>query len=464
MANKLFKVTKSKTNTLTSKIKKTSKSKHKRILFLLIFGVIGGTVLMISQAAGFSIGMEPENIQSNDHYTVGSDSGASGGRFIQFGNGSHGSGGGCADGPNFRSMNICINPASIPGPSHTPTNQFLTAPTQDIRTTLTPSNNHLTAATRFDCGYTHVSRNDPIVYPGQKDAAHWHVFSGNADIDENTVNPVNFGRSNCHGGALNRTGYWAPMLVDTNSYNPTTKQFDMAKPMTERDSCNPSSCGGDGFNGGYFMQVYYKAGYSGPVAKDIQWFPPGLKMIAGANAGSQPTGPPDSRYVWFDCTYSGNTGHVWGEEGIDYHASKIPSRCPPNYYIQATVTFPQCGKRDNNGNPVLDSPDHREHMSYGLGWPNLGCPSTHPIAYPSIEEHFRWRVPATGAAGLRFSSDVYANAEPGWTFHADWMNGWNQTTSQDIINTCFRGGPYNYGYDCRVDQYGETQLMPPQKN
>ena len=201
--------------------------------------------------------------------------------------------------------------------------------------------------------------------------------------------------------------------------------------------------------GGNALQIYYKAGYYGVDTRNVRWFPPGLKMIAGANPNVAPTGPPRSQIarhsefksVVFDCISWGHAQSFWGTQGVDHGISRIPANCPPGYYIQASVVFPQCGAADQQGNPVLDSPNHRDHMSYPLGWPDLGCPSTHPIAYPEILEHFRWRVPVNGAAGLRFSSDMYesSGSQPGWTFHADWWNGWDTSIANSLITNCYHG-------------------------
>lgn len=419
--------------------------RNKKIIVIPLIGLIGLSALMISNAASLSIGLEPED-GNKTIATAQLDSTASGGKFLQFGSeGHHGGGGsGCADGPNFRAINICINQTSIPAANMPPINyDFVRDMGKDTRVPVTAG--HQVPATRFDCGFTHASKDDPIVYPGQNDMAHWHNFAGNAGIDENTVDPATSGASNCAGGTANRTGYWAPMLVDTNSYNATTKQFNMAEPMVMGPNCragiNYEDCIGN------FMQVYYKKGYAYRLKGDtIRWFPPGFKMIAGANAGNAPSGPPNNAY--FDCVRDGNTGSTVNDL---HHLGSIPATCPPGNYIMATIVFPQCGAVNLDGTPKLDSPNHRDHVAYPLNIEGQGCPSTHPIAYPEISEHFRWKVPSSGAGGLKFSSDIYAGAQPGWTFHADWMNGWKPEFSQLIIDRCYRGNN-GFGYDCGNDR------------
>ena len=360
------------------------------------------------------------------------------------------------EGPNI-TKNLCVNDSSVPPRARNSTGPETTI--ADYSPIPCGSGNgecaNFSAAFRTQCDFSHVGYNDPIVYPGVAGASHLHMFFGNTDTDQTLTDPMSRGNSSCEGGTLNRTAYWAPALIDTKSYNATTKKFDIVKPMTTNDSGAPN-------NGGFPMQVYYKTGHQGVLTSQInQWFPKGMKIIAGGNPSTPPTGPVDpntsaqsSMKVYFDCI-------SWGEaqsivNGIQYR-TEIPEDCPAGRYIQATVLFPQCGKQNPDGSPVTDSPDHRSHMSYAAGWPDKGCPAGFPIAYPQITEHFRWRVPQSGAKGLRFASDVFYDAvpgsptpKPGWTFHADWSNGWDQTTSTKIINLCFKTGG-SAGTDCQLN-------------
>ncbi len=426
------------------------------VIYAGVFAVIGLFMLFLSYAATAPNAKtaEAETGVSRVNATLVADTNASGGSFIEFGSQSNQTTT-CADGPTI-SMNICLDQQSYPAPV-----VGISIPRQVQELNYGPIYSDGVGAFRTECSLSHTSKNDPIVYPGQRNAAHWHQFFGNTAVDENFTNAANIGNSTCAGGTLNRTAYWAPALIDTSSYDSATKTFDLAPVMTLSDGpqySNPSTNGG-----GVAMQVYYKAGYNGVPSSVVEWFPPGLRMIAGGNPNVAPTGPPVAqlgpnpsyRNVYFDCISWGHAQSVWGTRGVDWDTDRIPANCPPGYYIQASVVFPQCGAVDAQGNPVLDSPNHRSHMSYPLGWPDLGCPSTHPRAYPEILEHFRWRVPASGAAGLRFSSDMYGTT-PGWTFHADWWNGWDQATGNTIINSCYKatsnGSPP--GLDCRINLTG----------
>lgn len=358
------------------------------------------------------------------------------------------------EGPQV-TMNMCINPASIPAsPAGASTAkvspQHGSAPVPCGSVGNETCGNRA-AAFRSNCSYSHMGKNDAIVYPGLAGRSHWHTFFGNTASDHNLTTPTAQGNSTCEGGSLNKTSYWAPALVDTNSYNSTTKQFNAVAPMNTPISPE--------YYGWAPMQVYYKAGFGGVRANNIQWFPRGMKIIAGGNPSVPPSGPvsPESygKKVYFDCITDGSATSIYN--GIEYR-NEIPTNCPAGRYIQATVVFPQCGARNSDGTPTLDSPDHRSHMAYPTG---NGCPSSHPIGYPEITEHFRWRVPTGGSAGLRFASDVFydpatpggATPRPGWTFHADWFNGWDEATTNTIIQNCFKSGG-TAGSDCGMNNIG----------
>ena len=410
-------------------------SRHSRLtMFMTVFAVLGIFTLLLSQAASFSIGIEAENGSISGGVTTPSDAGASGGRFVLFGS-SGGNNGTCADGPAFSSANICINPQSIQRAA-TGFNVQNDAPDQ-YRPGIAHPEMRAFAAFRTECQYASTSRNDPIVYPGQANAAHWHVFFGNTAADHNLTNPINQGNSTCTGGTHNKTAYWAPALVETNSYNPSTKQFNLAQTMPQ----DP-------------MQDYYKSSYAGVQSDEVSPFPTGLRMIAGSNPNSRPTSSMSTDYLYFDCINSGSAQDVYN--GM-YYLTSIPTNCPPGKFIQATIVFPQCGARNPDGSPVIDSPDHRSHMAYPIK--GSGCPPTHPINYAEIIEHFRWVVPSTGSAGLRFSSDMYPGVAAGWTFHADWFNGWNPTTFNTLLNNCYKisrsqyGGGSGFGLDCGMNLF-----------
>ena len=97
-----------------------------------------------------------------------------------------------------------------------------------IATTVQPdvsNDNSWRGIFRINCDLSHSGYNDPIVYPGQKDAAHLHRFYGNTLLDENSDITSLFtrGESSCQGNELNRSAYWVPALL-APLYDPITSE------------------------------------------------------------------------------------------------------------------------------------------------------------------------------------------------------------------------------------------------
>ncbi len=299
-----------------------------------------------------------------------------------------------------------------------------------------------TAAFRTECYLSHYAKDDPIMFPGQPGKSHAHGFFGATNADANMTNPRE-GNSTCLGGTHNSTAYWAPAMVDIGTWDPTSNTFDSV-PFISGSYMLP-------------LQTYYKSGYDGVLGRTVtQWFPEGLRMIAGSAASSSPQ--PLDRISW-GCINSGRVDDYYN--GI-YRRESIPKDCPPGKIIQGTIKFPQCWDGRN-----LDSPTHGidpqyprgannpanggvGHMSYARGWPDLGCPASHPVPLPQIEEHFRWFVPANGAANVRLVSDMYNDPRAGMSLHADWWNGWDPEVGQQIIDLCY----HPVARDCQMNLFG----------
>jgi hypothetical protein len=187
---------------------------------------------------------------------------------------------------------------------------------------------------------------------------------------------------------------------------------------------------------GHFLQVYYKSGYDGVRPEMVRRvFPSGLRMIAGTSTS---TGP-QSGIVRYSCHNA---------DGVEVaNGTAFPS-CAPGQLFIMSIEFPQCWDGVN-----LDSANHKSHMSYGAGWPDKGCPASHPVPLPQITQNFRYRVPAGGMSTWRLSSDVYSGPA-GYSGHADWMNGWDPAVFQRVIDNCYRGG-----WDCHMNLLGDGQSL-----
>ncbi len=277
--------------------------------------------------------------------------------------------------------------------------------------------------TRFLCGVSHIDYGpddagwplvgwDPIVAPNGL-SGHSHTFWGNVDTNPDTTTRAHLrdgdGGSTCQGGAMNKSAYWVPTLLD--------------------------GAGGIEIPDNIF--VYYKVGYWGQDAPSIQLIPEGLKMI------STPFLPNGVRQTGWGCTGA--------NEGSDF-LLEIPD-CRGGY-LTASILMQQCW----NG-VDLDSPDHRSHMAHPMpGSPAFGggqCPDSHPVLLPQITAHVQWEAPASGTADWLLSSDVQNETHSGRTLHADFFEGWDRDLHRAGVENCL-----HRSLDCGVGALGDGLYRP----
>jgi hypothetical protein len=272
-------------------------------------------------------------------------------------------------------------------------------------------------AFRIPCSFSHMSFDDPIVYPGVPGAAHLHTFFGNtATSATSTADSIRTsGSSTCLGGTINRSAYWVPTMIDTAS----------GKPIV------PDVAG-----------IYYKQGYTLNPPTIIQPLPAGLRMIAGDPTNSSP----GSQVALFKCIGGPNNSN-------DHYGSSIPN-CDAGAQVYQVIVFPQCWDGKN-----LDSPDHKSHMSYVVvapGGSGYACPSSHPVALPEITFNVIYTVQTPNAAlAWRLSSDTYDRSLPaGYSSHADWFNGWEKPISDAWATGCVQARR-----DCHAHLIGDGRMM-----
>lgn len=142
---------------------------------------------------------------------------------------------------------------------------------------------------RINCDFAHSSYDDPIVYPGQNDAAHLHRFYGNTVVDENTTMASLYteGESTCQGNLLNLSSYWVPALL-APVYDQISGERELDDNGDPAWQVVPAVVGNDDEAHEVF---YYSAGVDD--LDSIQPLPPGLRMIAGV-ASTRPGEEQDS--------------------------------------------------------------------------------------------------------------------------------------------------------------------------
>jgi hypothetical protein len=247
-------------------------------------------------------------------------------------------------------------------------------------------------AFRLICNVSHLSYDDPIVYPGQPGKAHLHMFFGNTQADANSTYESlrTSGESTCQGDVLNRSAYWIPALLSAP---------DSGKVVV------PDHVG-----------LYYKR-FPASVAECSRaphircaGIPAGLRAIFGTNYVQ---GHLQSPHVRFDC----NSGRAWD------NLADTAAGCRGAAQIYARIEAPECW----NGRD-LDSANHQDHLAYMSRDVNSGryhCPATHPVVIPKLSLIVVYAVLAGDTpATWVFSSDVQAEKPAGTTFHADYMEAW----------------------------------------
>lgn len=274
-------------------------------------------------------------------------------------------------------------------------------------------------AFRLICHASHLSYNDPIVYPGQKGKSHLHQFFGNDSVDENSTYDSlrKAGNSTC-GNALNRSGYWMPALLN----------------------------GKGGVVIPDYVSIYYKRYDAKSVqctqsAKACVQLPRGLRYIFGYDMltmGAKATGG-----GYFNCDSMGmaatDPNRALVKPGHYKSIVEAAPNCPIGARLGAVISSPDCW----NGKD-LDSPDHRSHMAYqqrDVASGQMRCPSTHPYMVAQFTLGAWFSVDSTldrsGTWNGQFdswhlSSDNMPGMPmlPGTSFHTDWWGAWND----QIIN------------------------------
>lgn len=288
---------------------------------------------------------------------------------------------------------------------------------------------------RINCDFAHSGYNDPIVYPGQKDAAHLHRFYGNTLLDENSTTESLFtsGESSCQGNALNRSAYWIPALL-APAYDADTAQRLVDDNGDPAWKVVPAVVGSDDEAHEIF---YYSAGIDDLAA--IQPIPLGLKMIAGSAMG-MPGMAQDTSIVRWHCQSwqsSDATNPRW--------STSIPECVAPDR-LRMDIFFPSCW----NGTD-LDSSDHKSHMAYPVN--NAGpngsvCPASHPVPIVRVSFHYAYGIKpevydpqSRSSRGWRFASDMYdvsTSTPGGMSLHGDWFNAWHPEAMQALLDNCIK--------------------------
>jgi hypothetical protein len=234
-----------------------------------------------------------------------------------------------------------------------------------------------------NCTVNHSLSDDPIVFPGLPGASHNHSFIGNPSTNA-TSTPASLvgGATSCE-DTLDASGYWFPTLLQRG----VPLQPD--KPT-----------------------VYYKSAVRD--YRTVKPFPVGFKLLVGDAK------TPDVAH------FQGN----WQCTG--YKGADIPPSCPSGATLQVRLTSPSCWDGVH-----LDTADHKSHMA----WPVDGvCPADHPVPLPMLEIKLPYPLHNGDTGGIAYSSGG------SFTFHYDFMNGWDAARQAHLVTYCINGGRQCNGF------------------
>lgn len=291
---------------------------------------------------------------------------------------------------------------------------------------------------------------DPIKFPNQAGRSHHHLYLGNGYIDHLTTNdpdiindhslnfdqrPIDF----MEGNGVNRSAYWVPVMYNHGPDGEIGSQAAQADdfPM------------GMGFN-----QIYY---VKGNALSDTAWesaikpMPAGLKIITGIRQYVFNCGFRDDPESTYFIPENGGPNN-WPDGFWDPNRGEFIPQCDTTVSNNVTmrITFPDCWDginltdKDNDNDPSSTSPGTtHDHMTYS-NW-NNGCPTTHPIQLGTVQYNFYFPIKTIHDDTSKYylSADVSmadgysmlcSEGENGCTNHGDWMNGWEPSIMEKMVN------------------------------
>jgi hypothetical protein len=194
------------------------------------------------------------------------------------------------------------------------------------------------------CDFGQRKHDDPIVFPGERGAAHSHDFFGNRSTNyASTYRSLRAAAATTCFNPADKAAYWMPtMKWGSRTLQPSHALF------------------------------YYRAARKAPAS--VKPHPAGLKVVTNQNS-----------HVTWRCA-----------EG---RWSKVPPTRCSNGKLVVRIRFPDCS------NGQLDSADHRLHMAYAVRQSDgtWRCPTSHQKPVPALSMNVMFPIPTTSGK-VRLSS------------------------------------------------------------
>ncbi len=250
-----------------------------------------------------------------------------------------------------------------------------------VATTFAAPSSALANSFTVECASSHVSNDDPIVYPGQAGAAHRHEFFGARSTDAaSTTESLERSGTTC-ASPRDTAAYWVPTLEVRGRLVRGT------------------------------MTAYYQRAGKRQAAAP----PRGMRMIAGDMHAHEPQ---SMRVTSWQCVGRGRMTQF----------SVLPA-CRVGERLGSWVRFGDCWDGRN-----LDSADHKSHLVYApiAGSRRGTCPSTHPVAIMRVATLVTWPVRPQDPSLVRLAGDRLAPTG----MHGDFWNAWHMPTLHQLRWDC----------------------------
>jgi hypothetical protein len=314
---------------------------------------------------------------------------------------------------------------------------------------------------RFLCNHDHLNYDDPILAPGvQGGSSHLHEFAGNFGTNYASTYASLRASGNggsCAGGPLNRTGYWAPAVIDT--INNKVDPFDTVQFYYKNDRY-------------HFLDIANPGtppGFSAWVGIAVRQLPRGLRYIFGYNIANDVN---NSNFTWScsdvsegshsNLSIAPNHDDPWNFGDLYARLSALGIQSDGVHCLQIVSR----GDAPNCWNGHLDSADHFSHVAslVSAGSGTVVCPSSNPYPLPFFTAIFTYQRGTADFSQWYLSSDraVGHSVKPnGSTFHTDWFGAWDynvmdywQTHSIQIQSTILQPNQSPSGNDAQNNSGG----------
>lgn len=291
----------------------------------------------------------------------------------------------------------------------------------------TASSFHATCASLVD------ENVDPIVLPGKVGYGHAHrVVGANGFRSTSTAVSLNPANDPLTSIFKSSTGTTCDIPMDLSAYWQPILYYQLASNQNLiRVKDGPA--------------LQYYNFYQG-----VQNFPNDFKVVVGKSTRTATSGDPDNPAVFFE--------YPVGTKIYDFPSLS----CGTSTMLRAHVFFPNCGKVDKltgkllvdpiTGRYVLGYPTvfrtgaEKPKLQAGYNYGGSGCPAG-DLVFPQLHQAFHYDLKNVCSSGPgRF---VWANGNfDGRGLHADFLNGWDPPTMNNIIIQCRSGACVSNGNGC----------------